>query len=1026
MRSPRQALTICVWLACHLPQPVVASTVLFQSDAQLLARSARVVHARVLNLRTERGTNSAGRIYTVTTLEVLEDFTGQVPERLEVWELGGALGDQILYVGGQVQYRVGQEVLVCLERGPQGWRSMAMGFSKFDVVRTSSDDGTLRRNVQDTAIVGGAAPPRERTLAEFRQLAAQVLRRASQRAAAPLPSPAVSVSQPYTHLGERGWRWRDADADTPVIFYKNALRPPPLPGDAVPEMQKALAAWTNPLSGSIILQYGGTTVEPSVSGNFTSIPPRSGLVSFEDPNDDVPAPVLAIGGGTVSYQTGGTINGKTYDGFESAFVIVQNAADMPPAFKESLDFSRILTHEMGHAIGFDHTQTDGSVPNPVANIMYASCCYPESPVPPALGPDDLAGLRAVYPSTQSGGPTMTLDKTSLRFGAVSSANAFSSSTAPQAVRLTQSGAGSVSWTASSTRPWLQVSPSSGTGAATLTVSVVSGAGSPVSGVADGAISLSFANSATDGASITVTLQIVQPVEALEPIGVIDTPIDNTTGVTGAIPVTGWALDDIQVETVSICRAAVAGEPAQPDARCGGLAHVFLGPGVFIEGARPDVHASYRQYPLSSRAGWGFMVLTNMLPGQGNGTYQFWVYARDREGRTKVLGARTITCDNAHATKPFGTIDTPLQGDTAAGTDYVNFGWALTPLPKTIPADGSTITVIVDGAPVGKVDYNHYRVDIASAFPGLNNTNGAVGFRILDTTQLSNGLHTLAWAVTDNHGVTEGLGSRYFTVSNGTTSSVVSPNRTATVHASSALVSAADHTTGSTIVGRRGWGSDVPWRGLNVDAAGRAVIRGEEVDRLELWLTEGGGSYSGYLRTSDGLAPLPIGSQLDATAGRFTWAPGVGFIGTYDLVFIRSQNGQAVARNDVRVILAPKGSGHRGAQLVIDAPYADAGVDQPFHLGGWAVDLDAVNGTGIDTLHVWAYPATGGDPVFVGVATYGGARPDVATVHGDRFRNAGFGINVRELKPGTYTLAVYPWSNVSGGFVPPKVVRVTVR
>jgi hypothetical protein len=151
MRSPRQALTICVWLACHLPQPVVASTVLFQSDAQLLARSARVVHARVLNLRTERGTNSAGRIYTVTTLEVLEDFTGQVPERLEVWELGGALGDQILYVGGQVQYRVGQEVLVCLERGPQGWRSMAMGFSKFDVVRTSSDDGTLRRNVQDTA-----------------------------------------------------------------------------------------------------------------------------------------------------------------------------------------------------------------------------------------------------------------------------------------------------------------------------------------------------------------------------------------------------------------------------------------------------------------------------------------------------------------------------------------------------------------------------------------------------------------------------------------------------------------------------------------------------------------------------------------------------------------------------------------------------------------------------------------------------------------------------------------------------------
>ena len=28
-------------------------------------------------------------------------------------------------------------------------------------------------------------------------------------------------------------------------------------------------------------------------------------------------------------------------------------------------------------------------------------------------------------------------------------------------------------------------------------------------------------------------------------------------------------------------------------------------------------------PRSSRAGWGFMVLTNMLPNQGNGTYVFY-------------------------------------------------------------------------------------------------------------------------------------------------------------------------------------------------------------------------------------------------------------------------------------------------------------------------------------------------------------------------------------------------------------------
>ena len=48
------------------------------------------------------------------------------------------------------------------------------------------------------------------------------------------------------------------------------------------------------------------------------------------------------------------------------------------------------------------------------------------------------------------------------------------------------------------------------------------------------------------------------------------------------------------------------------------------------------------------------------------------------------------------------------------------------------------------------------------------------------------------------------------------------------------------------------------------------------------------------------------------------------------------------------------------------------------------------------------------------------------MHGDQFRESGFGLNVQGLPPGSYDLAVFAWSNVSGGFVPAKVVRVTVR
>lgn len=76
--------------------------------------------------------------------------------------------------------------------------------------------------------------------------------------------------------------------------------------------------------------------------------------------------------------------------------------------------------------------------------------------------------------------------------------------------------------------------------------------------------------------------------------------------------------------------------------------------------------------------------------------------------------------------------------------------------------------------------------------------------------------------------------------------------------------------------------------------------------------------------------------------------------------------------------------------------------------------------------MWAYPAAGGDPIFVGPAAVGGTRPDVAAVYGDRFATSGYGIRVKGLAPGTYDIAVFAYSTVIGGFVPAKTVRVTVR
>jgi hypothetical protein len=287
--------------------------------------------------------------------------------------------------------------------------------------------------------------------------------------------------------------------------------------------------------------------------------------------------------------------------------------------------------------------------------------------------------------------------------------------------------------------------------------------------------------------------------------------------------------------------------------------------VRIRGARPDVEAAFPNAPSVDWAGWGLLVMTNMLPNHGNGTYRLHAIAEDATGQKTVLGIRTIIVDNATSQKPFGTIDTPGQGETIRGSGYVNFGWALTPPPKTIASDGSTIVVFIDGQAVGTVSYNHFRQDIADLFPNYLNATGAIGHRTLDTTTLTDGMHTISWAATDNAGVTEGLGSRYFWVNNGSTS---------TAPASRAM-------------------RTPPTGTIEAGSSGRPPAVLEELGRIELRVPDSGAApscgatpYEAFQEVMGTPRALPVGATFDAEHGTFVWQPGPGFVGRYRMVFVR--------------------------------------------------------------------------------------------------------------------------------------------
>jgi hypothetical protein len=98
----------------------------------------------------------------------------------------------------------------------------------------------------------------------------------------------------------------------------------------------------------------------------------------------------------------------------------------------------------------------------------------------------------------------------------------------------------------------------------------------------------------------------------------------------------------------------------------------------------------------------------------------------------------------------------------------------------------------------------------------------------------------------------------------------------------------------------------------------------------------------------------------------------------------------------------------------------------FVIAGWAADMGATSGTGIDNVIAWAFPSNGGAAILAGVATYGGARPDVAAALGNaKYTNTGYGLTAM-LPAGSYTLAVYAHSFVDNSWNTPTLRNITVQ
>lgn len=486
-------------------------------------------------------------------------------------------------------------------------------------------------------------------------------------------------------------------------------------------------------------------------------------------------------------------------------------------------------------------------------------------------------------ATVTTGPLLALSRTALLFGR----SAAGGTTPAQTVVVTNAGSAgtTIHWTAVSNAAWLAVAPASGTGAGRLSISI-KGTGL-AAGKYTGTVTVDDPQAANGPMQISVILKVMAANKNAAPVGKISTP-ENKAVVDSCIAVAGWALDDIAVNKVVIKRFPAASDP---DEIIDDDGWVTLGQAALIRGARPDIEKKYaKKYPRADRAGWGYTLVTNLLPNNGNGTFKIAAVASDLAGRTKRLGTRTIFVNNAEAKSPFGSIDTPAMGETASGGAYAQTGWALTPPSYAIPNDGSTIAVLLDGAVIGRPQYNIAREDIAALFPGYANSAGPGGSFVLDTTTLANTTHTIAWRVKDNNpDTTENtrfIGFRYFDVLN--------------VGSSTASIRSADLEGGYSEAVRL---PEVTGAALTIEPRGEAKTVIGELGAADLsFAVPAGARLIGW--GADPTKPLPVGSTLDPL-GRFRWLAGPGFLGRHVLHFAATDGlgrGPAV---EVVVDIVPK-------------------------------------------------------------------------------------------------------------------------
>ncbi len=366
------------------------------SIEDLSAFSSLVISGRVVEVTTEWDPGVNG-IYTYAAVDVAETWKGSLASnRVVVKMLGGRRGDFALHVHGQPRLTPGEHVVLLLEVRPRDGTLYPAGLWQ-GVWRVSEGSVAAERHRPD-----GRSSDRL-TLSDLRSRVAPGTPTAPGGYVAIPPEVERTASFTFLPPSEGGpGRWHQADAATPVAVDYSA--PTPGLGGGLGELDAAIGLWNS--SGMALQLQRGVSRGPRCLATFEGDNRIS--ITFGDPCGEISDAGSIVGlGGAYMTPVFRVVGGISFAKIVQGMAVLNNSAGAMMFLSQRGCFQDALAHNIGHAIGLGHsTQGDAMMrPDPLPG-----CATVLSP----LSSDDVAGVRAIYPSGTSGtlpGPPSALAST---------------------------------------------------------------------------------------------------------------------------------------------------------------------------------------------------------------------------------------------------------------------------------------------------------------------------------------------------------------------------------------------------------------------------------------------------------------------------------------------------------------------------------------------------------------------------------------------------------------------------------------